>query len=84
LEFGSKPILTAWIQQQNLFNVEGADIYSSNYQPWARLSESTLEGFGSVMNLITPTLKVGSFAGSVNTIGSLILAPASRGNPPWP
>jgi hypothetical protein len=80
LEFGAKPILTAWIQQQNLFNVEGADIYSSNYQPWARLSESTLEGFGSVMNLIPPTLKVGAFAGSVNTIGSLILSPASRGN----
>ncbi|MFM8982345.1 MAG: hypothetical protein ACKOLA_05445, partial [Spartobacteria bacterium] len=80
LEFGAKPILTAWVQQQNLFNVEGSDIYSSNSQPWARLSESTLEGFGSVMNLIPPTLKVGAFAGSVNTIGSLILAPASRGN----
>ena len=80
LEFGAKPILTAWIQQQNLFNVEGADIYSSNSQPWTRLSESTLEGFGSVMNLISPTLKVGAFAGSVNTVGSLILAPASRGN----
>ncbi|MCX6965709.1 MAG: filamentous hemagglutinin N-terminal domain-containing protein [Verrucomicrobia bacterium] len=80
LEFGAKPILTAWIQQQNLFNVEGADIYSSNSQPWTRLSESTLEGFGSVMNLIPPTLKVGAFAGSVNTIGSLILSPASRGN----
>ena len=80
LEFGAKPILTAWIQQQNLFNVEGADIYSSNYQPWTRLSESTLEGFGSVMNLIPPTLKVGAFAGSVNTVGSLILSPASRGN----
>ena len=80
LEFGAKPILTAWIQQQNLFNVEGADIYSSNSQPWTRLSESTLEGFGSVMNLIPPTLKVGAFAGSVNTIGSMILSPASRGN----
>ena len=80
LEFGAKPILTAWINQQNLFNVQGADIYSSNSQPWTRLSESTLEGFGSVMNLIPPTLKVGAFAGSVNTIGSQILAPASRGN----
>jgi filamentous hemagglutinin family protein len=80
LEFGAKPILTSWIQQQNLFNVEGADIYSSNSQPWTRLSESTLEGFGSVMNLIPPTLKVGAFAGSVNTVGSVILAPASRGN----
>lgn len=80
LESGAEPILTAWINQQNLFNVEGADIYSSNSQPWTRLSESTLEGFGSVMNLIPPTLKVGAFAGSVNTVGSLILAPASRGN----
>jgi hypothetical protein len=80
LEFGAKPILTAWINQQNLFNVQGAGTYSSNKQPWTRLSESSLEGFGSVMNLIPPSLSVSALTGSINTVGSIILSPAYRGN----
>jgi hypothetical protein len=80
LEFGSKPILTAWINQQNLFDLEGADLYSSSRQPWTRLSESSLEGFNSVMQLFAPNLSATSFTGSINTVGSMTLAPAARGN----
>jgi hypothetical protein len=80
LEFGAKPILTAWINQQNLFDLEGADLYSSSRQPWARLSESTLEGFNSVMQLLAPNLLATSFTGSINTTGSMTLAPAPLGN----
>jgi hypothetical protein len=80
LEFGPKPILTAWINQQNLFNVQGGSSYSSSSQPWTRLSESSLAGFSIVMTYAPPTLSANSFRGSINTTGGTTLAPASRGN----
>jgi hypothetical protein len=80
LEFGPQSILTAWINQQNLFNIQGGSSYSSSSQPWARLSESSLAGFSSVMTYAPPTLSANSFRGSINTTGGTTLAPASRGN----
>ncbi len=80
LEFGAKPILTAWINQQNLFDLQGANLYSSSRQPWTRLSESSLEGFTSVMQLSPPLLSTTAFTGSINTTGGMTLAPAPLGN----
>ena len=76
----SRNILSAWMEQQNLFTVDNQAIASSNFQPWARLTESNLETFGSALNLSTPTLKTTAFTGDLSVVGKLLLSPAAKGN----
>ena len=76
----SRNILSAWMEQQNLFTVNNQATASSNFQPWTRLTESNLETFGSALNLSPPTLRTTTFSGELNVVGKLLLAPASKGN----
>jgi filamentous hemagglutinin family protein len=76
----TRNILSAWMEQQNLFTVDNQGIASSNFQPWARLTETNLETFRSVLDLAPPILKTTAFTGGVNVVGNLLLAPSANGN----
>jgi filamentous hemagglutinin family protein len=76
----TRNILTSWMEQQNLFTVDNEGTASSNFQPWARLTETNLETFRSVLDLAPPTLKTTAFTGGVNVVGNLLLAPSAKGN----
>jgi hypothetical protein len=76
----TRNILSSWMEQQNLFTVDNQGTASSNFQPWARLTETNLETFRSVLDLAPPTLKTTAFTGGVNVVGNLLLAPSANGN----
>lgn len=76
----TRNILSAWMEQQNLFTVDNEGTASSNFQPWARLTETNLETFRSVLDLAPPTLKTTAFTGGINVVGNLLLAPSANGN----
>jgi hypothetical protein len=80
MEGTTRNILSAWMEQQNLFTVDNQGTASSNFQPWARLTETNLETFRSVLDLAPPTLKTTAFTGGVNVVGNLLLAPSANGN----
>ena len=77
------PILSSWMAQQNLFKEEptagGVYGYSSSYQPWTRLSESSLSAFNRTFNLSAPILKATALSGDINSVGNIITSPSSQG-----
>jgi filamentous hemagglutinin len=82
LPFGASPtsLLGLWFNSQNFFNGTGSAFNASNYQPWLRLSESGLTGFGNVFDLTVPNLSSTAFAGDIRIAGNLTLAPSPTGN----
>ena len=82
LPFGASPtsLLGLWFSSQNFFNGTGSAFNASNYQPWLRLSETGLTGFGNVFDLTVPNLSSSSFAGDIRIVGNLTLAPSDTGN----
>ena len=82
LPFGASPtsLLGLWFSSQNVFNGTGSAFNASNYQPWLRLSEIGLTGFGNVFDLTVPNLSSTAFAGDIRIVGNLTLAPSSTGN----
>lgn len=79
----ANPILSSWMGQQNLFKEEGDTGgiygYSSSYQPWTRLSESSLTAFNRAFNLSAPILKATALSGNINSVGNIITSPSSQG-----
>ena len=76
----SRNILLSWMDQQNLFSQANQGTSSSNFQPWARLTETDLTTFSSSSYLVPPTLKTTAFTGDLNVIGNLLLSPSAKGN----
>jgi hypothetical protein len=76
------PILQAWYQSQlllsgNLGSTGG--LTASNYQPWLKLSEDSVEPFATASTLMPGTLSVTAFTGSLNVVGNLNLSPSASG-----
>jgi filamentous hemagglutinin family protein len=82
LPFGVGPssLLGLWFGTQNAFNGTGSASNASNFQPWLRLAELSISGFGNVFDLTAPNLASTSFAGDVRIVGNLTLAPSRQGN----
>lgn len=79
---GAVPILQAWYQNQLLLgSTTGADggPSASFYQPWLRLAESNVQPFTTSASLLPGTLRVTTFTGDLNLVGSLNLSPSPRG-----
>jgi filamentous hemagglutinin len=69
------PLLQAWSATQQVLRSNS----SSNFQPWLRLAENDVAPFSSVVGLMAPTLRVTSYAGDINLVGSLTLFPSATG-----
>ncbi len=75
-----------WLQQQNRYALAGSNNppvsaiqTSSFYQPWLRLSETSVAEFGVVTSIMPATLKSTSFTGDINLVGSMDLFPSPNG-----
>jgi filamentous hemagglutinin len=68
-------MLQAWYQNQLLLSTSSA----SNFQPWLRLVETSVDSFSTVFTLMPPTLKATAFAGDINVVGDITLAPSANG-----
>jgi len=82
----ASPILFEWMRTQNVFqNSFAEESTSAYYHPWLRLAESSLSAFTSVdsfssaFSLLPPTLKSTAFAGDINIVGQMTLAPSPTG-----
>lgn len=74
---GAIPILQAWLQNVQLFNALTPT--ASFYHPWLRLAESKVDPFLTIASLRPGTLRMTSFGGDVNLVGSLTLSPSPVG-----
>lgn len=77
----SVPVLQEWYRKELLLVATGsaANLSASATQPWLRLAESNVAPFGTIMDLMAPTLKVTAFSGDINTVGKIILSPSPTG-----
>ncbi|MEI6034039.1 MAG: filamentous hemagglutinin family protein [Verrucomicrobiae bacterium] len=81
-EASSLPSLQAWYQSQLLYKSStdaDGNYPASYYQPWLRLSESSVAPFSTVSSLMPPIMKSTALSGSVNMVGDLTLFPSSGG-----
>lgn len=78
LDTSVKPVFAAWMEKQNLFQTAGSDNFSSNWQPWARLMESSIAPFGTAATTAAPSLRVVSPFGGLKIVGSLALSPSPK------
>ncbi|MCX6874653.1 MAG: filamentous hemagglutinin family protein [Verrucomicrobia bacterium] len=76
----SRSILEVWFSSQNVFNGVGSAYNASNFQPWLRLAEASLETFTSVFDLSAPNLRSTAFGGALNLVGSWTLYPSATGD----
>jgi filamentous hemagglutinin len=76
----SQPILAAWLGSQNLYSGAGSAGNASNFQPWLRLSELSVESFNTLFTLAAPSLHSTAFGGDVNIVGTMNLFPSPTGN----
>ena len=76
----SRSILDVWFGTQDVFAGSASAFNASNYQPWLRLSEMSLESFASVFGLTAPNLSSTAFSGDINLVGSWTLFPSATGN----
>ncbi|MEI6861489.1 MAG: filamentous hemagglutinin family protein, partial [Verrucomicrobiota bacterium] len=72
---GGAGSLLSWLKNVLLLGQKN----TSQSQPWLRLAETSVTPFATVAALMPPTLRATAFSGDVNLVGSLTLAPASRG-----
>lgn len=74
--------LTNWLTTQNLF-VPGTSTSSPGssafFQPWIRLTETSVGEFETVAGILPPQLRSTSFGGDINLVGSINLFPSSSG-----
>jgi filamentous hemagglutinin family protein len=78
----SEPIYLAWLKTQNSYNVADNPVVSAaHYQPWIRLSESKLsiDAFSTAATIAPSILRSTAFAGDLNIVGNLNLAPSPSG-----
>ncbi len=78
LPTGVAPMLQAWLQNVSLFKT-GAQPSVSFFQPWLRLSESSVAPFATVLTLMPGSLRATAFSGDINLVGDLTLSPSPRG-----
>ncbi len=78
-ETQARPILSAWLDAQNLFFGAGSESKASNYQPWLRLADSDVTAFSTQLQVAAPNLTSTAFAGDINLVGSATLFPSASG-----
>lgn len=72
------PLLEVWLQ--NMFLLAPNTPTSSFYQPWLRITESSIDPtFATVTSLLAPTLRAIAFGGDVNLVGRFNLFPSPTG-----
>jgi filamentous hemagglutinin len=71
------PLLQVWLENVSLL-ASGAQTVGF-YQPWLRLDETSIAPFSTLVGLMPPALHVATFAGDVNFVGNLTLAPSAIG-----
>ena len=76
----SRSALGVWFSNQSLFNGLGSTGNASNYQPWLRLSEISVDTYGALFSLAAPNLSSTAFGGDINIAGNFTLAPSPTGN----
>ncbi len=69
------PLLFTWLNNVQLLSSESVAFY----QPWLRLSETSVLPFATMASLLPPTLRATSFSQDVNVVGDLTLVPSARG-----
>jgi filamentous hemagglutinin len=72
------PALQAWYSAELLLTTNPAS--ASYFQPWLRLSESSVSAFSSGFSLMPGSLSVTSFTGGISLVGNLTLSPTHSGN----
>ena len=76
------PALQAWFQSELMLSQSlGANgsLTASNYHPWLKLTETSLEPFTTSFAVMPGTLKATAFSGNINVVGSLTLSPSPTG-----
>jgi hypothetical protein len=71
------PILQSWMNSQNLG--VGDSNSAAYYQPWLRLSESSLSAFSDTLSINAPNLNVTAMTGSITFAGDVNLFPSPSG-----
>ena len=71
------PFLLAW--EREVLLLSQAVQTPAYFQPWLRLDESDVSGFGTVAALQPGTLRATAFSGDLNFVGQLLLAPSPTG-----
>ena len=69
------PVLQAWMNSQCLID----SVSTGFYQPWLRLSETSVANFRPTFGINAPTLKVSALKGSITIAGDLNLFPSASG-----
>ncbi|MEI7953522.1 MAG: filamentous hemagglutinin family protein [Verrucomicrobiota bacterium] len=72
------PMLQAWYQNQLLYSPSPRS--ASYYQPWLRLTETSVTPFSTGFSLFPGSLSLVALNGDVNLAGGIKLAPASAGS----
>ncbi len=71
------PFLLAWEREVLLLSLDVPT--PAYYQPWLRLDESDVSGFGTVAALQPGTLRATAYSGDLNFVGQLLLSPSPTG-----
>ncbi len=71
------PLLLAWAERQ-LFGFS-QNTRASFYQPWLRLAERATDPFRTVLSVMPPILRAIAYAGDINLVGDITLAPSPSG-----
>lgn len=69
-------MLTLWMKEVLLLSGNSA----SNYQPWLRIVEKSVDPFKTMATLMPASLKATAFEGDVNIVGTLNLSPSPVGS----
>lgn len=71
--------LATWYQNVLLYDAARHTTFSAYSQPWLRLLETDITPFFAATALLPGALRATAFAGEVNLVGSLTLAPSAQG-----
>ena len=72
------PVLQSWMNSQHLLG--DSPTSAAYYQPWLRLSESSLSAFSDTLSINAPNLNVTAMTGSITFAGDVDLFPSPTGN----
>lgn len=75
LQGSPRPLLSLWAESHQLLG----NTSSAWYQPWLRLSETSIPPFEPLLSLAPPSLLLTAFSGDISLAGDLTLFPSSRG-----
>lgn len=69
------PMLELWLRKELVLSNTSA----ARYQPWLRLAETDVTPFDVFASLMPASLRVTSFSGSINVVGTMNLSPSPSG-----